>query len=165
MKAVSRKTSDAPGEKNYADMDAKELTSALNTASLATLGRAELIDISGVLTQAVSDWKDQEALFKPTKDLFDAAKELIEKKYEKQPAEQAYTEDGKHYTVIVGPRSNERKIVDMPAIAERLKERFFALCSMPFKKLDVEIPPDQQTGLVTQERTGDRTIKLVRKAA
>ena len=120
------------------------------------------------LAQLIDEYGDLDAkvtLFKPTLVRHEETRKLIQVCYGASAADQSFIEHGARFTCIVGQRENERKITDMRKLAKLLKDRFFSICSVPLKKLDAELPADQHIGLVTQARTGTRSVKVVPKAA
>lgn len=130
---------------------------------------AQAVSPAAALASLIDEYGDLDAkvtLFKPTLNRHEEVRKLIQGNFVASLAGASYTEHGTRFTCIVGPRENERKITDMRKLAKILKDRFFAICSVALKKLDAEGLSDEQLkGLVTQDRTGTRSVKVVPKSA
>ena len=78
------------------------------------------------------------------------------------PATQPVTFQGRLYEVEISQRKNERKIIPdgMKKIWAFLGAKtFFEHCSMTLKALEVLLKPEQFSEVVTEERTGSRSIE------
>lgn len=76
---------------------------------------------------------------------------------------QKYNEEGNDFSLEVGPRAKRRTVTDLANLSERLGTKFLGLCSISIEKLDRILPQDEQTGYVTEQLSGPRSIKAVRK--
>jgi hypothetical protein len=126
-------------------------------ADLSKLSLGQLADILGPLDARYSQAKSQR----------DKLQAEIQSRYTDHPAEAEFQAQGEKFIVTVGMKKNEREIPDilklMRAIRRKLKlsaTQFLKLCSIPLKEVDARLTPEEQEGFVTQERTGNRTIKV-----
>lgn len=88
--------------------------------------------------------------------------------YEDEDPEHTFEVDGtrteRQFVALIGPRGNRREIVDVPGVFRRLgKTLFFAICTLPLGKLDALMDASKQKGLVVNERTGPRSVKVIVK--
>lgn len=82
------------------------------------------------------------------------------------PAERGASYDGLRYTAQVSPRALERRIGDMAKVAEAMgSEEFWKRCSLALQALDAYVPDAAARGLVTETRTGARSVTAVARAA
>jgi hypothetical protein len=83
---------------------------------------------------------------------------------DQMPADQEYVVDGDRYAAAVSRRDNQRKIVSLGKIFRVVGQaEFLKVCSLTLKALDSLIPRNKQGRFVLEERTGKRTVKLVRR--
>lgn len=80
------------------------------------------------------------------------------------PPDQEKAIDGEHYAAVVSRRDNQRRIVSLGKIFRTVGQaKFLEKCTLTLKALDSLIHREKQAGFVTEERTGKRTVKLVRR--
>jgi hypothetical protein len=78
------------------------------------------------------------------------------------PAEK-YNEEGNDYSLEVGPKAKRRVVTDIKKLSERLGTKFLSLCSVSLEKLDRVLPADEQTGYISEQLSGPRSIRAIRK--
>ena len=78
---------------------------------------------------------------------------------EKLPADAEAGIEGTYYSLAVSGRRNERQIVSMVKLFNRLGLALFLKgCSIPLKYIDEQLAAVDQKGLITEARTGVRVI-------
>lgn len=100
---------------------------------------------------------------------------LYEKRYEQlrrmilawhsevRPTEPA-DEDGKTYSVHISPCAEQRVIIDMEGLANRLGHKtFWSHCTFSIEKLDSLVLPKDQAPFVRRESVGPRIVKAIPK--
>jgi len=121
------------------------------------IDRPKLIDEFGQLAQRLAESRILEQRYEQLR------KQIVSWYADSNPDE-AYSEEGDHYSVVVGPRAAQRAVTDMRALQERIgPERFLAICSVSMEKLDHFLAQADQRGLVSVERIGPRTVKPIQR--
>jgi hypothetical protein len=102
--------------------------------------------------------------FKPRIARHEQLRKQIQSWYDEENAEHSFLAEGKEYVLEVTARANERKILSMAEVKRRLGlARFLKLCKFPLGVLDEIIPPAEQSPLVSIERTGNRSVRVIPK--
>lgn len=106
----------------------------------------------------------QIALWKPRIDRAAELRKIIENWYANDVAEESFTIAGKLYMVVLSPRAKKRSIVGMTKLYKLLGAKIFLeWCTFPLQAIDgLHIDP---TGIVNEERSGNRTVKAVLREA
>lgn len=74
--------------------------------------------------------------------------------------------DGHAFSVELSAREYERAISDMEQLYKLFgKKKFLALCAMTLKNIDANLTPEEVGTVVTKERTGSRTVRVMQRAA
>lgn len=121
--------------------------------------RARLIDQAGALEAELADLKKKSKLLTELKKRIVALADPY-------PAAQGILLDGDQYAASVSAQEYERAISDMEAVFRTLGEDLFlSLCSMTMKNLEANTTPEEIEKLVTKERTGPRTVTLLKRAS
>ena len=118
---------------------------------------AKIIDEFGELTRQIATWQ-------PKIDRASELRKIIERWFESDAGDESFTLDGKLYTVVLSARAKKRTIVGMQKLYKLLGVKtFIEWCTFPLAALDnLHVDP---TGIVTEERSGNRTVKAVLKEA
>lgn len=74
-----------------------------------------------------------------------------------------YNEEGNEFSLAVGPQAKRRVVTDLEKLYQRLGKKFLGLCTVSLEKLDRVLPADEQTGYVSEQPSGPRSIKAIRK--
>ena len=130
---------------------------AAKVVSLKAQERAAVVDEYGRLD------RELEAV-KPKIKRMEQLRSQIQSWYDKEDAAAEFRADGSEYTVGVGPRTLERKIISMKELKTRLGlVRFLQFAKFPLSVLDEIIAPADQSTLVSSDRTGSRRLEVIRK--
>lgn len=93
----------------------------------------------------------------------EALKNQIRGWYASEPPELEITASGNEYTVILSPKAKERKITNIRKLARKMKDAFWAACTVPLGAIDRFFPkPEDRADLLAESQTGSRTVKAVR---
>lgn len=99
-----------------------------------------------------------------TGDRLKELKDEMRTRFEVYPADQTAVVRGSRYLIELGVKKNERTIISLPAVRRKLKMKigdFLEFCGMTLKVFDRVVPEDRQAGLISEERSGPRSIKAV----
>jgi hypothetical protein len=125
--------------------------------SLKLRDRAAVIDEYGRLDRELTGYKPKFARL-------EQLRKQIQSWYDKEDAAEEFSAEGSEFTVEVGPRTIERKIISMKELKTRLGlVRFLQFAKFPLSVLDEIIPAADQSTLVTSDRTGSRRLAVVPK--
>ena len=93
--------------------------------------------------------------------------EKLLKHYADAPADAILTAEGAHYILQLGMCAEEQQQLDIAAKAKVLRilgrEPFLAVAKVTFEVLKASLTPRQYASVVSKERTGRRTLKVVAK--
>jgi hypothetical protein len=106
------------------------------------------------------------ALSEPDEQRLETLKAEIESWFEDSPPELPIVVRGDRWEVQLSPRRNERTIVDQRKLFNILRKTLgldgvIATFNLPLGAIDKHVPKSAQAGLVTEERSGYRTLKPV----
>lgn len=118
--------------------------------------RAAKVDRLGVLAEKIAPIKDA------IKEYEELRKEIVAW-FDDQPADKVCRETGRQFEIEVSERGEER-VINLAKLAKKLgPKQFLAVVSVPMKKLDQHVSPEDQKDLVTKVRTGSRRVTVKRK--
>lgn len=83
---------------------------------------------------------------------------------EDKPAAEEIVLRGKRRVIELSARRNERQVLDMYKLYRKVRmglKAFLENCKVTMKFVDARIPEDQQEGIVHEERSGPRAVKLI----
>ncbi|HLG97193.1 MAG TPA: hypothetical protein VKX49_12850 [Bryobacteraceae bacterium] len=117
------------------------------------------------LVDELGDKMTAVALFKAeTQNRCDELKSELLLRYDEASAETSYVVKGERHVIELSAKRNERQVLDMwklyRAVKMKLKE-FLSYCKVSMTFVDSRLDPDQQEGVVYQERSGPRSVKLI----
>jgi hypothetical protein len=76
----------------------------------------------------------------------------------------SFDEEGKQFSLHIGPKARKRTVADLAKLYKQVGvQKFLGLVTVQLEKLDRVIPPAEQTGLVSSDRTGNRSIQAIAK--
>ena len=120
-----------------------------------SIDRAELIDEFGGIVRRLAGTADLQARYIQLRSMILAWHKDV-------PAAAPIDEDGYRYSFHASPAAEQREIVSMQRLRDRLGAvKFLKHCSFSLEKLDRVLPPDGQVGLVITRRTGPRQVKAI----
>jgi hypothetical protein len=121
--------------------------------------REEVIDELGMLEMDI-------LRMKPKVERAKVLKLLVQSWGVKLDAEASAIYDGYAFSVELSSRDYERAISDMEQLFRLFgKKKFLALCAMTLKNIDANLTPEESALVVTKERTGSRTVRVMQRAA
>jgi hypothetical protein len=104
----------------------------------------------------------------PYKAEADQLEEAILARFAGTRPDQGAVDEGSEYRLMVGARS-EKQEIDVEGRAKVYKwigkEAYLTLAKLTFESLTSALTPAQYESVVTKERTGNRSVKVVAKAA
>lgn len=84
--------------------------------------------------------------------------------YDGMPDDENFVIEGRTHLVTISAQSNSRYITSMPKLFRKLGEKvFLKLCAFTLKNLDDHIPVPERPRYVTEDQTGARAVKCIRK--
>jgi hypothetical protein len=141
------------------DATAQPATETTRPKSVSELTVPELADEFGELSRRLELAKSDEARLK-------LVAIRLKPLFEDTPDDEPTTLDGCQYQLRVTPRENETKITDITAVRKAMSAaEFLEIATVTLKALKAAVSESKFLSLVTTARTGNRTIKAVRKSA
>lgn len=119
------------------------------------LSRASLVDEFGEIATRLEGHKKLERRY-------EQLRALILQPYQSKPVEESFHEEGHNYSVQISPCGNQRSIISMSGLFDRLGQKtFLNMCQFSLEKLDTVLLPRDQAGLVEAGRFGPRIVKAL----
>ena len=119
------------------------------------ISRPKIIDEFGEISRKIEDLRGYEKRYEQLRRMILAWHSDV------RPGDPA-DEDGKAWSVHISPAAEQRVIIDMQALANRLgHQTFFQHCTFSIEKLDSLILPKDQLPFVRRESVGPRIVKPV----
>lgn len=119
------------------------------------LSRASLIDEFGQIATRLEGHKKLERRY-------EQLRALILQPYQTKSVEESFHEEGYQYSVQISPCGNQRAIISMSGLYDRLGAKtFLNMCQFSLEKLDTVLLPRDQDGLVAAGRNGPRIVKAL----
>ena len=117
----------------------------------------KIVDEFGELMRQITPWQ-------PRIDRAAELRKIIEGWFANDVADESFTWDGALYTVVLSARAKRRTIVAMAKLYKLLGMKvFLEWCTFPLSAIDglhIDV-----TGIITEERSGNRTVKAVLRQA
>jgi hypothetical protein len=129
------------------------------TAGPSPTERRRIVDEFGALNAELEP-------IRPKQRRFDCLAKTIRSWYADLPGNQSYTLEGDKFVVIISPKENKRRILDMTAVWKLLGvKRFLAFCSFSLDALEANATATEVSKLVTSDQTGPRSLSVAAKEA
>ncbi len=126
------------------------------------MDRTAAVDEFGDLATEIKRLKAQ---LKPKTERFDKLDQQIQSWFEKHPAEESTTVEGKRYLVKVSPRENRTEILGIAKVYRALGVKaFLAACKISLKAIAKATDEATFARLVKTERIGPRNLDPIAKA-
>lgn len=121
------------------------------------ISRPRIIDEFGELSRKMDELRGYEKRYEQLRRI------ILAWHSEVRPGDFA-DEDGKAYSVHISPCAEQRVIIDMEALANRLGHKtFWSHCTFSIEKLDSLVLPKDQAAFVRKESVGPRIVKAIPK--